>query len=293
MSIKIFVSHAAKDEMLASALVDCLMSAMVLQDADLRCTSVPGHKLPVGSDFASTLLDDIGDSSAVIGLITNHALNSSWVLFELGATWGSKKNLKPVVSAEVDLASLPGPISGKHVAKLSSRSDVAQFLNELTTLVGAAPRTAAKIDKGIDDFIAAHKQHVEASTAPPPKSKIKTNVKETTFAGVPFSELVSILTKEKVKIPPQYRNGKGDTEVTLLDMFIGNAETLSDGLQSNWEKETVGGFMYRELGLRLLTYGLTQFEKLPAAQAKWFKRVGISPEGQKFLLQIKRALSSK
>src|SRR5947209_5685917 len=84
---KIFISHSSADESLASALVDLLLSSILLEDSDIRCTSVPGHKLPVGSDFASTLRDDIGESSVVIGLITPHALTSSWVLFELGATW--------------------------------------------------------------------------------------------------------------------------------------------------------------------------------------------------------------
>ena len=83
MPIKVFLSHSAADEPLASALVDCLFASMVLEDDELRCTSVAGHKLPLGSDFSNTLLDDIGDSSVVIGLVTRNALSSSWVLFEL------------------------------------------------------------------------------------------------------------------------------------------------------------------------------------------------------------------
>ena len=67
MPTRVFISHSAADEALASALVDCILSAMIIDDADLRCTSVPGHKLPVGSDFAATLIEDIGDSSVVIG----------------------------------------------------------------------------------------------------------------------------------------------------------------------------------------------------------------------------------
>lgn len=293
MAVRIFLSHASTDEILASALVNCILSSMVLEDGDLRCTSVPGHKLPVGSDFASTLLNDIGDSSVVIGLLTKNALQSSWVLFELGATWGSKKNLKPLVSGEVDLKSLPGPISGTHVAKLTSRADVVQFLDEVTKLIGAAPRTPPKIDKAVEDFLQVHKQHVATSTAKPPKTKVETKIKEPMFAGVPFSELVTMLGNEKVNVPSTHTGGKGDVEMSLFDLFLGNASTLSNGLQSNYEIDTAGNFMYQELGLRLLPYGLAHFEKLPAAQAKWFKRIVISPEGHKFLLQCKRATSTK
>jgi hypothetical protein len=94
MSIRLFVSHSAKDEKLAAAVVDFLQGNLVLADEDLRCTSVPGHKLAVGSESSSTLRDDLGESAVVIGLITKNALASGWVLFELGATWGAKKHLK-------------------------------------------------------------------------------------------------------------------------------------------------------------------------------------------------------
>lgn len=293
MPTRIFISHAAADEALASALVDCILSAMIVEDEELRCTSVAGHKLPVGSDFTATLLEDIGDSSVVIGLITRHALASSWVLFELGATWGAKKNLKPLVTDEVDLKSLPGPVSGRHVARLSNRGDLNQFLEELAATVGAKRRSAAKSTKATEQLLAAHAEHVKAATASTSKGRIETKSKEPTFAGVPFSELVTVLGNEKITIPGKLADEKEDFEMTLFELFVGNAKTLSDGVQSNWEQDTSGGFLYRELGLRLLPYGLVQFDKLPAAQAKWFKRLVVSPEGHKFLLQYKRAVAEK
>jgi len=288
MPIKIFLSHSAADEPLASALVDCLMASMVLDDDELRCTSVAGHKLPVGSDFAATLLEDIGDSAVVVGLVTRNALASSWVLFELGATWGAKKNMKPLVTDEVDLKALPGPVSGRHVARMSSRSDVAQFLEEITRLTTLKPRSAAKINKAIETVLAAHHEHVLSQAPLASKEKIVTKAKEPTFAGVPFSELLKILTSETVKIPSVHNQGKGEVESSLFVLFVGNAATLSNGLQSNYDAGTAGHFLYHELGLRLLPYGLVSFDKLPAAQAKYFKRLVISPEGHKFILQYKR-----
>jgi hypothetical protein len=88
MPIKLFISHSSADELLASALVDCILASVSIEDDEVRCTSVAGHRLPVGSDFAATLKGDIGVSAAVIGLLTQRAISSSWVLFELGATWG-------------------------------------------------------------------------------------------------------------------------------------------------------------------------------------------------------------
>lgn len=293
MPTRIFISHSAADEALASALVDCILSAMIVDDAELRCTSVPGHKLPVGSDFAATLLEDIGDSSVVIGLITKNALSSSWVLFELGATWGAKKNLKPLVTDEVDLKALPGAVSGRHVARISSKGDLNQFLEEVAETVGAKRRAAAKSLKPMEQLISVHAEHVKAATAPPGKGRIETKSKEPTFAGVPFSELMTILGNEKITIPAKLAETKDDHEMTAFEVFAANATALSNGVQSNWDKDTAAGFLYREVALRLLPYGLVQFDKLPAAQAKYFKRLIISPEGHKFLLQYKRAVAEK
>jgi hypothetical protein len=261
---------------------------MLLEDESVRCTTVPGHKLPVGSDFAKTLVNDIGDSALVIGLLTPAALSSGWVLFELGATWGAQKNLKPLVADSVDLKALPGPLVNQHAAKLSSKSDIAQFIEEAALLIGAKKRTAAKADRAISDLVDAHAQHMNATTVRSAKKTVETSSKEPQFSGIPYSELVKVLGNEEIVVPAKHSGGEEDKEATLFQLFVGNSMILSDGLRSDWDRDTPAGWMYEEVGLRLLTYGLMQFEKLPAAQAKWFKRLIVSPEGHKFLLQYKR-----
>ncbi len=264
---------------------------MVLDDEEIRCTSVPGHRLSVGSDFTETLLNDLSDTSVVIGLITRNSLASSWVLFELGATWGARKALRPLVSDEVDLKSLPGALAGRHVAKLSKTTDVVQLLDELITSLGAKARSRAKIDKAVTDLVRAHADHLAAASPKAVKSKVSPSAQEPLIAGVPFSEVVTLLRGETVTIPAKHAGGKGDVEITLLDLFVNNSEMFAAGLQSNYKSESAGEFMYRSMALPLLPYGLVQFEKLPAAQAKWFKRIGISADGNKFLLHYKRLAS--
>jgi hypothetical protein len=51
--------------------------------------------------------------------------------------------------------------------------------------------------------------------------------------------------------------------------------------------------MYHEVGLRLVPYGLVSFAKLPAAQARFFKRLTVTAEGDKFVLQYWKLLSEK
>jgi hypothetical protein len=293
MAIRIFISHSAKDEKLASAIVDFLQSSLSIADDELRCTSVPGHKLPVGSDSASTLRDNIGESAVVIGLITNASLSSGWVLFELGATWGAKKNLKPLVADDVDFKELPGPLSGQHAAKLSSKGDLSQLIEEISEILGAKRRAAAKATAALDQLLDAHSAHMKSSSSTAPKGRVEARSKEPQFSGMPFSELMTILNNEKVNIPKQISSEKSGGESSVFTIFVANSPIFSNGLQSNWERDTAGGFLYHEVGLRLLPYGLVQFEKLPAAQAKWFKRLTISPEGNKFILHWNRAVAAQ
>ena len=293
MTTRIFLSHSAANENLASALVDCILGTMVIDDGELRCTSVPGHKLPVGSDFTATLLEDIGDSSVVVGLITKNSIGSGWVLFELGATWGAKKNLKPLVTDEVELKNLPGPLTGRHVARLSSKGDLNQFLEELATSVGAKRRSAAKSLAPMEALVAAHAEHVKVATGTSAKGRIETRSTEPVFSGMPFSELMSILRSEKVTVPAKLASETSDQEMSVFEIFLGNSKTFADGVHSNWERDTAGGFLYHEVGLRLIPYGLVQFDKLPAAQARWFKRLVVNAEGNKFILQCKRLMASK
>ncbi len=292
MSTKIFISHSSADEELASALVDCLFSSIVLEDEDVRCTSVPGHKLPVGAETATVIRDELDESAVVIGLITRNAVSSSWVLFELGATWGANKNLLPLVADEVAFSELPGPLTGHHAAKLSDKSDVTQFVEEITKLVGAQSRTQSKIAIAVEKLVAEHAR-VGINVLQPenPKNVLET-IKEPTIAGMPHSELAGILQREKVIVPAVVLRSNKDSERSVFDLFVSTYESFGQGLQSNWERDTGGGFLYHSVAMKLLPYGLVKFEKLPAAQAKWFKRVILSPDGQKFITHVKRLIAS-
>jgi hypothetical protein len=237
------------------------------------------------------LLEDIGDSSVVVGLITHAALSSSWVLFELGATWGAKKNLKPLVTDEVDVKELPGSLSSQHVARLSVSSDIAQFVEEVATVVGRKRRAAAKAEKAIQDLVAAHAEYVKGRLSGGRDGGTAAKPVQRLFAGLPFEELAGLLLEESVMVPAALNEGKGDKKVPLLELFIWSARTLSGGAQSNWKQDTFGGFCYHEIGLRLLPYGFVQFEKVPPVHEAMYKRLAVSPEGHRFLLEVKRKLA--
>lgn len=218
--IKIFISHSSEDEFLASSLVDCLMSAMNLNDSEIRCTSVAGHKLEVGADAATTLRDELADTAVVVGLVTQNSVGAGWVLFELGAAWGAKKKLKPLITDDIEYKNLPGPLSSRHAARLSRKPDLSQFIDEVAEITNATKRTGPKIDAAIDKLITAHSEYVKAISVKDIPKIIATTIKEPSFSGIPFSELVAILRNEVIKVPKALIEEEKDGEMTLFDAFI-------------------------------------------------------------------------
>lgn len=109
-TLPIFVSHSSKDADLAEAIVDLLRSALALNAREIRCSSVDGYKLPVGVNTESELREEVNAARVVIGLITPNSLASSYVMFELGARWGSGLFLAPLL-AGVRSHELSGPLS--------------------------------------------------------------------------------------------------------------------------------------------------------------------------------------
>lgn len=290
MSIKVFISHSASDEALATALVECIFSCIVLEDDDVRCTSVPGHKLPIGGDAATILRDELDETSVVIGLLTKNAIASSWVLFELGSTWGAKKKIQPLLADDINYSDLPGPLSGSHAAKLADKNDLVQFFDELSSTIEAKPRAAAKIEAAVSKLIKENTKYstVALKTKSPGKVKTKLDLPDPTISGMKYSELESILRNEKIAVPAEHSETDGDYDWDLLNAFLLNHESLSNGIQSNYDSDSAGYWMYRNIGLKLIPYDLVKFDKLPAAQAKHFKRLIISPNGQKFIAHHKR-----
>jgi hypothetical protein len=197
------------------------------------------------------------------------------------------------VADDVDFKELPGPLGGQHAAKLSSKGDLSQLIEEVTSILEARRRAAAKATAAFDLLLEAHAAHMKASTGESSKGRVEARSKEPQFSGMPFSELMTILNNEKVDIPKDISSDKSGGETSVFSIFVANSRTFANGVQSNWDRGNAGGFLYHEVGLRLLPYGLVQFEKLPAAQAKWFKRLTISPEGNKFILHWNRAVAAK
>ncbi len=123
-TIKIFVSHAAKDVEFAKALVNCLESCLEIPDKTIRCTSVPGYKLAPGDVSDDVLRDNLAQCLVVIGLLTETSLLSGYVIMELGAAWGLKKTTSAILAPGVNFDRIPGPLARRHAIMADSGHDV-------------------------------------------------------------------------------------------------------------------------------------------------------------------------
>jgi TIR domain-containing protein len=130
VDLQIFISHSSKDRVLAEALTDLLKSALGLLSSQIRCSSVDGHRLPVGVDTQSKLRAEVNAAKVVIGLVTPSSLVSSYVMFELGARWGSNLFLAPLL-AGVNANTLSGPLGLLNALSADHDSQLHQLLGDV------------------------------------------------------------------------------------------------------------------------------------------------------------------
>ena len=133
--IEIFISHSSRDSELAKALVDIFRAALNLQASRIRCTSVNGYKLEVGANTNEQLRKETVEARVLVGLITDVSIDSAYVLFELGARWGAREFLAPLLGAGRGPEILAGPLSGLN-ALLCTREDLFQLVADIATQLG-------------------------------------------------------------------------------------------------------------------------------------------------------------
>jgi hypothetical protein len=154
-TIKVFISHASADAGLAAAIIRLLRTALPLSVSDIRCTSVNGYKLEPGVDTEATLRREVNDSSVLIGLLTPMSIQSSYVLFELGARWGIQRSLIPLLACGASYAVLPGPLQGRNALSAEKRGDLQDMLDKLARDLGLRLEKASAIDAELEAVLAA------------------------------------------------------------------------------------------------------------------------------------------
>ena len=151
--IKLFISHATADELLAGALADLCRSALALPHEAIRCTSVTGHRLPGGTSVNEQLRMEVHEATTFIGIISYQSIQSPYVLFELGARWGASRHLLPVLAPGIRPDVLAGPLSGIHALE-STRDGLHQLVEDLGKELRLTPTAATTYQRQIEHVLA-------------------------------------------------------------------------------------------------------------------------------------------
>jgi hypothetical protein len=139
---KIFISHRHADRTVVEALVSLLTTTFIIQQNDLRVTSVRPYNLRWGAVTPDRLREELQFADAVIGVISPHSIGSSYVLFELGASWGRglPGTTLPLLVRGATNADVPAPIAALNTLSLSEEADCYQLLDDLAAIVTSLSR---------------------------------------------------------------------------------------------------------------------------------------------------------
>jgi hypothetical protein len=165
MSVDVFISHSSQDSELAAHLVDLLRSALNLRVNQVRCTSVDGYRLPVGADSDEQLRDEALEATTFIGILSPFSLASAYVLFELGARWGAKKAILPLLAPGVGPQALRGPLTGINALSCESAGQLHQLVSDVAGALGVGLESAAVYQRHVDAIVYLSRS-TAASAAP-------------------------------------------------------------------------------------------------------------------------------
>jgi hypothetical protein len=138
-AVKVFVSHSSRDKHLVELVVELLVAALRIPKGDIRCTSVAGCRLPAGANASHVLVEDIQASTVFVALLTRDSVDAPFVLFELGARWGQRRSIIPILGPRAGFELLPSPVKDLHTLRTGEETDLMQLVREVATALNLEP----------------------------------------------------------------------------------------------------------------------------------------------------------
>ena len=221
---RIFISHSHSDREIASLLVDFLLAALEIKPGDIRCSSVPGHYLPPGTSIAEQLREDLNQTVVLMGLITQDSLRSTWVLFELGSSWATRKLIIPVVGPGLSYRDLPGPLAqflGVQIDDENPSYRMTDVINRLSETLSVNqqmnPRREAKFNQFLNHFRAWQPKlpQLDASQQEQIEQLKKRNQELEQSYQQQLQETERDAKKEKEELEQNYQQKKQEIEQSL------------------------------------------------------------------------------
>jgi hypothetical protein len=120
---KVFVSHATADKWLATTLCE------KIEEQTGAETFRDDRDIGGGDDIPEVIRREIARSNEMLVLLTPESVGRPWVLFEVGAAWGRRRDSRIVaLLCHVKIDTIPDMIASK---KAMSLNEFDQYLKDL------------------------------------------------------------------------------------------------------------------------------------------------------------------
>jgi len=132
---KVFISHAAADNVLARKIRNLLRSTF---DANVSTT----EDLSAGGDWESQLRREISDSDYVVALLTPQSVQSTFVLQDLGAAWALGKPIISLITRRDVLNTIPLSVNESQMIELTDVDNPAtsdELARRFSQIIGSHP----------------------------------------------------------------------------------------------------------------------------------------------------------
>ena len=166
-TMTIFISHSSQDAELAGKLAKLFQLSFSLPSTEIRCTSVNGYRLPVGTATDQRLRQEVKESKLFLAVITPTSIRSSYVLFELGGRWCTELPMFPVLGRGATAGCLEGPLGGINALDLQHRQQILQLLEDMAKALGSTMPSLSSIDDEVEAVLEAAKSVAEAQQPQP------------------------------------------------------------------------------------------------------------------------------
>lgn len=152
--LSLFISHSGADAATAKVLVTLFEKALKISARKIRCTSVDGYRLPAGVDTNDVLRTEVFGAKLFVALLTPTSLQSSYVLFELGARWGARRPFFPLLAAGATPTHLHAPLSGLNALSAAVPDQVRQLIEDSAAVLSVRLEPLASFSGEIDAVVA-------------------------------------------------------------------------------------------------------------------------------------------
>ena len=152
-SMRIFISHSNKDVNFAKLLIDLLLKSLHLRSEDIRCTSVDGFRLQAGAPIIERLRSEIHDAELLIAIITPNSMKSAYVIFELGARWGTEKPMIPLLASGATPELLEGPLAEINALDARYEGQVYQLVEDASGYLGIALDKTSSYASAVSELV--------------------------------------------------------------------------------------------------------------------------------------------